>query len=499
MDIYKSSEIWFVTGAQLLYGDDIVQKVNAQSQTIVDGLNQSQALPLRIIYKGTVNTAEEITDIFNQANIDKKCVGVITWMHTFSPAKMWVHGLKSFYKPLLHLHTQYDREIPWASIDMNYMNLNQSAHGDREFGFIVSRLRKNRKIVAGYWNDLQTQSKIGLWMRVCVGWADQQSLRLIRFGDNMNNVAVTDGDKVEAERRLGYHVDYFSIGDLVDTMQTISEQEIKDLVALYEEQYVFEDNVKVNGKDRLQVIEAAREELAIRKFLAEKKANAFTTSFDALHGMNQLPGLAAQRLMADGYGFGAEGDWKTAALVRLFKVMTAGLSGGSSFIEDYVLHFKEDGAILQAHMLEICPSISRNKPRMEVHPLSIGGKADPARLVFTAHEGKGLTATIVDMGNRFRMIVSKVDCLSPEEDLPKLPVARAFWKPEPDLETGTSAWILAGGTHHSAFSFDLTLEQIIDYAEIADMELVIIDENTDLYKIKESLKLNEVYYALRGF
>ena len=471
--------------------------VDAHSQAIVDGLNASGRLPLKVVYKGTVNSSDEVTGLFRQANGASECIGVITWMHTFSPAKMWIHGLKSFQKPLLHLHTQFNREIPWADMDMDYMNLNQSAHGDREFGYIVSRLRKNRKIVVGFWQDESVQSQIGSWMRVCAAWADQQTLKILRFGDNMNNVAVTDGDKVEAESKLGYHVDYVPVGDLVEVMQTVTDAEIAELVAAYERDYDFAPNAAADGKDRRQVIEAAREELAIRKMLALKGAKAFTTNFDALHGLNQLPGLASQRLMAEGYGFGAEGDWKTAALVRLFKVMSAGLPGGSSFLEDYVLHFKGDGAILQAHMLEVCPTIANAKPRLEVHPLGIGGKADPARLVFTAHEGAGIAATIVDMGNRFRMIVNKVDCRLPEAALPKLPVARAFWKPQPNLAVGAGSWILCGGTHHTAFSYDLTVDQILDFAEMADIELIVIDENTDTLRLKETLRVNEVYYGLK--
>lgn len=496
MNIYENSEIWFVTGAQLLYGGETVRQVDAHSQAIVNGMNRS-GLPIRVVYQGTVNSSEEVASLFQRAESAPECVGVVTWMHTFSPAKMWIHGLRAFRKPLLHLHTQFQREIPWAEMDMDYMNLNQSAHGDREFGYIVSRLRKNRKIVVGYWEDAETLGKIGSWMRVCAGWADQQSLKILRFGDNMNNVAVTDGDKVEAESRLGYHVDYVPVGELAELMNTATDAEIQALVDAYETQYVLAPNAAEGGKDRSQVWEAAREEWAIRKMLELKGAKAFTTNFDDLFGLNQLPGLAAQRLMADGYGFGAEGDWKTAALVRLFKVMAFGKTGGTSFLEDYVLHFKGDGAILQAHMLEVCPTIANAKPHLEVHPLGIGGKADPARLVFTAHEGAGVAATIVDMGNRFRMIVNKVQCLPLEADLPKLPVARAFWKPEPNLEVGAGSWIQAGGTHHTAFSFDLTVEQMVDFAEIADIELVLIDEHTDPLMFRQLLKFNDAYYLLR--
>ena len=498
MTIYENNEIWFVTGAQLLYGGETVKIVDSHSQAIVNGLNESGRLPMNVVYKGTANSAAEVAEVFAKANVDPRCVGVIAWMHTFSPAKMWIHGLKSFQKPLLHLHTQFNREIPWADIDMDYMNLNQSAHGDREFGHIVSRLRINRKVVVGFWQEESTAAQVASWMRVCAAWADQQNLKVVRFGDNMNNVAVTDGDKVEAEKVLGYHVDYYPIGDLAAVQADVTDAQIADLIAQYEDQYELAPNAQIDGADRNQVVEAAREELAIRQFLADKGAFAFTTNFDALHGMNQLPGLASQRLMAEGYGFGAEGDWKTAALVRLFKVMTKGLKNGSSFLEDYVLDFPGDGAILQAHMLEVCPTIASKKPRLEVHPLGIGGKADPARLVFTAHPGTGVAATIIDLGSRFRMIVNKVQVLEPKAPLPKLPVASAFWKPEPNLSVGAASWILAGGTHHTAFSYDISIDQIADYADIADIELVVIDESTTTRQIKRDLTLNDVAYMLKG-
>jgi L-arabinose isomerase (EC 5.3.1.4) len=430
------------------------------------------------------------------ANNESKCIGIITWMHTFSPAKMWIHGLQELKKPLLHFHTQFNKEIPWDTMDMDFMNLNQSAHGDREFGHIVSRMRKNRKVVVGHWQDEKAQGKIAVWMRVAAAWADAQDMLIIRFGDNMNNVAVTDGDKVEAELRLGYHVDYYPIGDLVAVQDTVTDAEIAELVKVYESEYEFAANVKEGGKDRNQVIEAAREELALRKFLTAKGAKGFTTNFDALHGMNQLPGLASQRLMAEGYGFGAEGDWKTAALYRTMWFMGQGLEGGASFLEDYTLNFDGDkSSILQAHMLEVCPLIAENKPKLEVHPLGIGGKADPARLVFTTHEGTGVAATIVDMGNRFRMIVNQVDVIKSKE-LPKLPVASALWIPQPNFEVGAGAWILAGGTHHTSFSFALTQEYLEDYAEMAGIEMIVIDNDTTISNFKKELRTNDVYYML---
>ncbi|MDR0430036.1 MAG: L-arabinose isomerase [Tannerellaceae bacterium] len=494
---FKDLEVWFVTGAQLLYGGDAVIQVDAHSNEMVKGLNESGKLPVKVIYKGTVNSNAEISTIFRAANNDEKCIGVITWMHTFSPAKMWIHGLKDYKKPLLHLHTQYNKEIPFGEIDMDFMNLNQSAHGDREFGHIVSRMRKNRKVVVGHWADEKVQARIAVWMRVATAWADSQDMRIIRFGDQMNNVAVTDGDKVEAELRLGYHVDYFPIGDLVAYQDNVAEADIDEMIVRYEKEYEFADNCKKGAKDYNQVREAAREEIALRRFLKDHNAKAFTTNFDALHGLNQLPGLASQRLMAEGYGFGAEGDWKTAALYRTFWIMGQGLPGGCSFLEDYTYHFDgEKSAILQAHMLEVCPLIAAKKPRLEVHPLGIGGKADPARLVFTSHAGSGIAATIVDIGNRFRMIVNNVDVIEQDKPMPELPVASALWIPQPNLETGAAAWILAGGTHHTAFSYDLTNEYMEDYADIAGIELVTIDNNTTVNEFKKELRYNDLYYLL---
>ncbi|MDR3198560.1 MAG: L-arabinose isomerase [Planctomycetaceae bacterium] len=493
---FEQKEIWFITGSQLLYGDETIREVNRHSSFIVDGLNQSGILPLKIVYQGTVLSATEISEKFRTANKSSTCAGIIVWMHTFSPAKMWIGGLKSLQKPLLHLHTQFQREIPWREIDMDYMNLNQSAHGDREFGYMTSRMRKARKVVAGYWENIDVRERIAVWMRVCFAWEDAQKMKILRFGDNMNNVAVTDGDKIEAELKFGYHIDYCPVGDLAEIVDTVTEQEINHLVEEYESLYTFSAEAGKSGTKHQQVREAARIEIALRRILKQKEASAFTTNFDALHGLNQLPGLASQRLMNEGYGFGAEGDWKTAALVRTMKVMSSGLSGGTSFLEDYVYHFKGEGAVLQAHMLEICPSIAAQKPRLEVHPLGIGGKADPARLVFTAHEGYGVAVTVVDMGNRFRMILNEADCVLPEADLPKLPVARAFWIPRPNLTVSAEAWILAGGTHHTSFSFALTPEYFDDYAEIADMELLKIGNATTTEMFKKELRFNEVYYLL---
>ena len=493
---FENFEVWFVTGAQLLYGGDAVIAVDAHSNEMVKGLNNSGNLPVKVVYKGTVNSAREVTETLKAANNDPHCIGVITWMHTFSPAKMWIHGLQELRKPLLHFHTQFNKEIPWETMDMDFMNLNQSAHGDREFGHIVTRMRKNRKVVVGHWQDPAAQAKIAVWMRVAAAWADAQDMRIIRFGDQMNNVAVTDGDKVEAEMRLGYHVDYYPIADLVAVQDQVTEAEVDALVAEYEKEYDLAPNCQAGGKDRQQVRNAAREEIALRRFLQEKGAKAFTTNFDDLAGVDQLPGLACQRLMAEGYGFGAEGDWKTAALYRTMWFMGQGLPRGCSFLEDYTLNFDgEKSAILQAHMLEVCPLIAEHKPKLEVHPLGIGGKNDPARLVFTSKQGAGVAATIVDMGNRFRLIVNEVDCIKSKE-LPKLPVASALWIPRPSFEVGAAAWILAGGTHHTSFSYDLTTEYLEDYADMAGIELVVIDANTTIPQFKKELRLNEIYYML---
>jgi len=493
---YEDLEVRFITGAQLLYGGDAVVAVDAHSNEIVKGLNDAGTLPVKVVYKGTVNSAAEISQAFADANKDEKCIGVITWMHTFSPAKMWIHGLKDYKKPLLHLHTQYNETIPWSEIDMDFMNLNQSAHGDREFGFITSRLRKPRKVVVGYWKDKATQGKIAGWMRACAGWADSQNMRIIRFGDNMNNVAVTDGDKVEAEIRLGYHVDNAPIATLVPYVNAVTEAEIDKLIAEYEKLYDFSADCKKGAEKHQYVRDAAAQEIGLRRFLEAKGAKAFTTSFDELEGVKQLPGLASQRLMAEGYGFGAEGDWKTAALVRTMWVMGQGLPGGQSFLEDYTLNFAgENSSILQAHMLEINPEITAKKPRIEVHFLGIGDARTCARLVFQAHPGNGIAATIVDMGNRFRMIVNEVEVIEPQP-LPKLPVACALWKPLPNFEIGAGAWILAGGTHHSSFSYPLTVEHIEDYAEIADMELLVIDKDTTIRNFRQDIRNNEMYYLL---
>ena len=497
----KNFEIWFVTGSQDLYGEDTLRQVAEHTQAMVEELNSTAGFPAKLVWKPTVKSSEEIYKTMVEANSCENCAGVITWMHTFSPAKMWIAGLRVLSKPLLHLHTQFNKEIPWAEIDMDFMNLNQSAHGDREFGHIVARTRSSVKVVAGYWKDASTQSKIDVWMRVAIAWADSKTMRIARFGDNMNNVAVTDGDRVGAECTLGYHVNYAPIGDLVAYVDAVSKEDVDALVAEYDSIYDVAPNAQAGGKDRQSVIEAARLEIGIRRYLVDGNYSAFTTNFDALHGMHQLPGLACQRLMAEGYGFAGEGDWKTAALVRTMKVMSNGLAGGTSFMEDYTYNFNgEESTILQAHMLEICPSIAQSKPKLEVHPLGIGGKADPARLVFDTASGDGIAATIVDMGGRFRMIVNDVKCVDTPAPLPKLPVAQALWKPMPNLEVSATSWILAGGTHHTGFSQSLTSEYMEDFAEIAGIEMLLIDENTTVRNFKQEIRTNEVYYLIKkGF
>ena len=501
---FENFEIWFVTGAQLLYGGDAVVQVDGHSNEMVAGMNASGLLPLKVVYKGTANSSAEVLDVMTRAEADPKCVGVITWMHTFSPAKMWIHGMQKLTKPLLHLHTQFNEEIPLDTMDMDFMNLNQSAHGDREFGHILSRMRKNHKTVVGYWKDPKTLGHIAVWQRVAAAWADAQDMRILRIGDQMNNVAVTDGDKVEAEMRLGYHVDYVPFSDVLQYFKAVDDSDVDALVAKYNSIY---DTSQVLFDDGRQSIwNAAKAELTLRALLEDKGAKGFTTNFDDLGdvdvkisgmGFDQIPGLASQRLMAEGYGFGAEGDWKSAALYRTVWFMTQGLPEGCSFLEDYTLNFAGDrSSILQAHMLEVCPLIADAKPKLEVHYLGIGiRKTLTARLVFTSKVGRGVTATVVDMGNRFRLVVNDVECIKPKP-LPKLPVASALWIPMPNFEVGAGAWIMAGGTHHSIFSYDITPEYWEDYAEIAGIEMLHIDENTTTENFKREMRINEVYYLL---
>ena len=497
MKAYESKEAWFVTGSQELYGEEVLLQVASDSTAIIEGLNASGKLPIPVVFKPVLKSPEAIFNLVQEANSDPNCVGLIAWMHTFSPAKMWIHGLRSLQKPFVHLHTQFNRDIPWATIDMDFMNLNQSAHGGREFGFMVTRMNLARKVVVGHWQDEEVLARLDSWLRTAVAWDDAQHLKIARFGDNMRQVAVTEGDKVEAQLRLGYAVNGFGLGDLVKYVDGITGHAVDDLVALYEAEYDLAPKLQKGGSRRDSLRDAARIELGMRAFLEEGGFKAFTTTFENLSGLKQLPGIAVQRLMADGYGFGAEGDWKTSALVRTMKVMAAGRDGGTSFMEDYTYHFEPGNMkVLGAHMLEICPSIAEGKPNVEIHPLGIGGKADPVRLVFNTPGGPGLNATVVDMGDRFRLLVNTVDVVPPDAPLPKLPVARTMWVPHPDLKVGAAAWILAGGAHHTGFSQAVTVEQLEDYAEIAGIEFVLIDEETRLRQFKQELRTNSVYYRL---
>lgn len=484
-------EVWLVTGSQHLYGPKTLKQVAEDSKKIVTGLNKSGKIACTVVFKPVVTTPDEITKLCVEANTAPNCVGIVTWMHTFSPAKMWIAGLNTLKKPFVHLHTQFNRDIPWDSIDMDFMNLNQSAHGDREFGFICTRMRKNRKVIVGHWQDPDVAGQIDTWARAACAWHDAQGMKIARFGDNMREVAVTEGDKVEAQKQFGYSVHGYGVGDLVAAVNKVTKAEIDQLVKQYEKQYT----VAVKGKSLQTVRQAAKIEAGMRSFLEKGGFKAFTTTFEDLHGLVQLPGLAVQRLMADGYGFGGEGDWKTAALVRSMKVMAAGLDGGTSFMEDYTYHLNPAGMkVLGAHMLEVCPSIADGKARLEAHPLGIGGKADPARLVFNVAQGQGVNASIIDMGNRFRLLINPVDVVLPDADLPKLPVARVVWVPKPNLKIAAAAWILAGGAHHTSFSMALTTEHLEDFAEMAGIESVVIDESTEIRDFKKELRYNEAYY-----
>jgi len=493
----KEYEAWFVTGSQHLYGPETLKQVAEDSKQIAQALGRSKQVPVKVVFKPVLTTPEAVYDLCTKASTSANCVGLITWMHTFSPAKMWIAGLRALSKPFVHLHTQFNRDIPWAQIDMDFMNLNQSAHGGREFGFICTRMRRNRKVIVGHWQDPDVQAQLGVWARAACAWHDTQGAKVVRFGDNMREVAVTEGDKVEAQMQLGYSVYGYGVGDLVARVNEVTDREIDKLIAEYDATYELAKPIRQDGKKRAALREAARIELGMRGFLEGGNFTAFTTNFEDLHGLKQLPGLAVQRLMADGYGFGAEGDWKTAALVRAMKVMAAGLPGGTSFMEDYTYHLDPAGPkVLGAHMLEVCSSIADRAPALEVHPLGIGGKADPCRLVFNVPTGPGLNASIIDMGNRFRMIVNEVDVVEPDAPLPKLPVARVVWVPKPDLKVGAAAWILAGGAHHTGFSMAVTAEHMEDFAEMADIEYVRIGAETRISEFKKELRWNEMYYML---
>jgi L-arabinose isomerase len=488
----RKREFWFLTGSQDLYGPDTLRRVDSDSRAIVEGLDA--ALPCKLVWKPVLKGSEGILETIRAANADPACAGIVTWMHTFSPSRMWIAGLSELRRPLCHLHTQFNRDIPWNAIDMDFMNLNQSAHGDREHGFIGARMRLARKVVVGHWKDPAVAERLGGWMRAAAGFAEGRGLKVARFGDNMREVAVTEGDKVEAQIKFGWQVNGWGLGALVDAVESVDGDAIERLVAEYRGSYEIAPEA-ASGEGALRVREQARIELGLKAFLEAKGARAFSTTFEDLRGLPQLPGLASQRLMAEGYGFGAEGDWKTAAFLRIAKVMEAGLAGGTSFIEDYTYHFEPGReAELGAHMLEVCPSIAADKPRLEVHPLGIGGKADPARLVFDGSEGPALLATIVDLGDRFRMIVNEVDAVKPYAPMPRLPVARVMWRPRPDMARAAESWIIAGGAHHSVYSRSLRTQWLRDLAEMAGIEFLLIGSGTDPEELRKEIRWNEAAY-----
>ena len=488
-------QVWFLTGSQHLYGPDVLGTVEDQAARVVTGLNGAAAIPVQVVARPVLTTADAIRRVCLDANADDACVGVIAWMHTFSPARMWIAGLTALNKPLLHLHVQHNRELPWADIDMQFMNLNQSAHGDREFGYLTARLGLRRKIVVGHWTDDEVQRRIGVWTRAVLGWAEAQRLRIARFGDTMRDVAVTDGDKLEAQVRLGITVNGYGVSGLAERVAAVDDAAVGALVSEYESEYDVAAELRRGGERHQSLRDAAAIELGLRSFLDEVGASAFTDTFEDLAGLRQLPGIAVQRLMADGYGFGAEGDWKTAALVRLVKVMSCGLRGGTSFMEDYTYNFgAEEPQILGAHMLEVCPTIAAGRPSCEIHPLAIGGRDDPVRLVFTAPPGPGLVVGLLDLGTRLRLVINEIDVVEPEADLPLLPVARAVWTPRPDLFTAAEAWITAGGPHHTCFTQALDPEVLDDLAEIAGVELVCIGSGTSARAIRQELRWNSAYY-----
>ncbi|MCB9219503.1 MAG: L-arabinose isomerase [Ignavibacteriales bacterium] len=491
----KKFEVWFVTGSQHLYGAETLKKVEEHSKEIANALNVSEEIPVNVIFKSVLTTPESIKSLCLEANSSNSCIGLVTWMHTFSPAKMWIAGLKILQKPFVHLHTQYNRDIPFAEIDMDFMNLNQSAHGGREFGFMCTRMGIERKVIVGHWKDKNVHKTLSVWMRATAAWSDAQGGKIARFGDNMREVAVTEGDKVEAQMRFGYSVNGYGVGDLVAFIEKVEDSEVDKLIEEYEDNYTFNKDSKKGGENHYAVRDAAKIEIGLKAFLENGNFKGFTTTFEDLHGLKQLPGLSVQRLMQKGYGFGAEGDWKTSALLRAMKVMGSGLKGGTSFMEDYTYHLDPSGMkVLGSHMLEICPTIANAKPNLEVHPLGIGGKNDPARLVFNVDSGEGINASIIDMGNRFRLIVNEVEVVKPDQKFPKLPVARVMWIPKPNLEIGAAAWIHAGGAHHTGFSMSLNSEYMEDFAAIAGIEYLLIDSETKLREFKNELRWNSTYY-----
>jgi L-arabinose isomerase len=490
-------EAWFLCGSQHMYGEEQLRCVEEHAARIAAALDEAAEIPVRVVGKPVATTPDSIRQVLIEAGSAAECVGVIVWMHTFSPAKMWIAGLGALSKPLLHLHTQFNRDLPWAEIDMNFMNLNQAAHGDREFAFMETRMGIARKTVVGHWSDPAVRVRIGAWSRAACGWRDAQSLLVARFGDNMRQVAVTEGDKVEAQVRLGVTVSGYGVGDLVEAVNAVADTEVDGLAAEYESRYELAPELAANGPRRESLRDAARIEGGLRALLESLGAGAFSDTFEDLHGLKQLPGIAVQRLMADGYGFAGEGDWKTAALVRVMKTMATGLPGGTSFMEDYTYHLAPGAErILGAHMLEVCPSLARGRPSCEIHPLSIGGREDPVRLVFTAPPGRAVNVGMIDLGDRFRLIANEVEIVEPDQELPRLPVARALWRPEPDFATAAETWLTAGGPHHTALSTQLGVEVVADFARIAGIELLVIDERTRSLDFEKELRWNQAYYHL---
>ena len=499
MEFFKNVEVWFVVGSQHLYGPKILQQVADNARVVVDELNASGRFPVKIVLKPTVKTPDEILAVCREASHSEACIGLITWMHTFSPAKMWIAGLSVLDKPFMQLHTQFNSQIPWDSMDMDFMNLNQTAHGGREFGFIGARMRQHYTVVVGHWQDDGAQRKIERWIRVAAAVYDSRRMKVARFGDNMREVAVTEGDKVAAQIKFGYSVNGYAMGDLVESIEAVGDASVSQLVAEYEASYELSAAVKAGGEKRRQLLDAARIELGIRNFLVEGGFSAFTSTFENLYGLSQLPGLAVQRLMQQGFGFGAEGDWKTAALLRTAKVMGHGLAGGTSFMEDYTYDFTPGNElVIGAHMLEVCPSIAREaKPLLDVQPLSIGGKDDPARLLFSARPGPALNASLIDMGDRFRLIVNAIETVEQPQPLPQLPVARAVWKALPSLEVAAEAWILAGGAHHAVYSQAISAEHLRILAEIFGVEFLLIDDKTEIAAFKNEINWNDIAFGLR--
>jgi L-arabinose isomerase len=489
-----SVEIWFVTGSQHLYGDETLRQVAAHAQELVQALNRSSEIPVDVVFKPVLTDADAVRALCRHANSSPACAGVVLWMHTFSPAKMWIGGLTQLVKPVCHLHTQFNRDLPWSSIDMDFMNLNQAAHGDREAGFLHARLGLARKVVVGHWSDAEVQERLGAWARVARAWQDLQGARIVRFGDNMRDVAVTEGNKVSAEIQFGFSVNGYGVGDLAQEIQTVADSDAERLAAEYEDTYEVSPELRKGGDRHDALLYGAKQELGIRAFLESRGAKGFTTTFEDLHGLDQLPGLACQRLMASGYGFAAEGDWKTAALLRFMKAVGDGLPGGTSFMEDYTYNLGPSRLlVLGAHMLEICPTIAARRPKLEIHPLGIGGKSDPVRLVFDAPAGQALNASLVDLGHRFRLVVNEVTAVGAPA-LPKLPVARAVWEPKPDFKSALASWIYAGGAHHTGYSYSVTAEHLRDFAQISGIEIVVIDDSSSVVSVQNELRWNEMAY-----